>query len=229
MKNKKLILITLLIAGISAFAGTTSAVSNGEFLKEATAKKKTGKNILGVNASSLLSRSNSGLPGLSGITGGGVFINAGLFFPSSSYLGIGGFSMGYDVEWGHYFKLVKVSQFSIGIRATWISASYTKFDNFITLNAVSASLLRPGIQGMYAIKDHIAVNLFYQLGFDYTRITESGGNSFIGLTHEIGAGIQWRILNLGFGYRFGSLKNTESGDPASYSINNFRVYLGIKL
>src|SRR4051812_33538705 len=107
MKRIKTLIAALLIGGLGTFAAT----SNTEFLRT---NETAGKDLLKVKKPAFFSRSGSGL-GPGDINGGGLFINAGIFLPSASYLNpayvLGGgklFKFGYDAEWGHFFKIIKI-------------------------------------------------------------------------------------------------------------------------
>jgi hypothetical protein len=249
MKRTKTIIAAVLISGLSAFAAeplssSTHAGTELKTVEQAGFQKKQHKNILKLSKPSFLSGSSAGI--LNGdINGGGLFLNVGIFLPSSKYLNpdfTSGdkklYKLGFDAEFGHYFKLLKVSKFSLGIRLTWLSASYTSYSDLVAVHAISVSPIRVGPQGVVALNDKMAVNFFYQIGANYTIQFESYGGSrsqqsFLGATHEIGAGFQYRVFNLGIGYRFGTLKNIGNSDSVpkdsrGFATNNLRIYLGLK-
>jgi len=241
MKTKtKLFVAALLISSFATVASGPALLPEFSPNSEQFIAKRRSHDPFKLKYPAVLSRSNSSAGAGGDVQDGGLFVNVGVFLPSSSFMNpFYGFlpklfKFGYDAEFGHYFKLLKVSKFSVGVRLTWLSAGYTSYSDINTVNCLYASPIRVGAQGMYAINEKMAVNLFYQLGANYTIILSDGKNySYLGLTHEIGGGFQWRIFNIGLGYRLGNLKNIHNSngsakDDFSWSTNNFRIYLGLK-
>ncbi|PBQ30791.1 hypothetical protein CNR22_03035 [Sphingobacteriaceae bacterium] len=193
------------------------------------------------------------------VTGGGLFLNFGLHFPSKKFLnpyyesGDATYKIGFDFEFGNYFRFAKLAddKVGIGLRATWLSLSYTAMsidgDRF---RAAQISPLRVGPQVGVAINETMGVDLFYQIGFnltdefgalesnDPTTTEKIGFNSiYTGVSHEVGAAYHFKVFSVGLGYRFGRLTNIsriydgtdiDEDTDEKYSVGNFRATLGFK-
>lgn len=244
MKIKSTI-IALAISMAAAFSATASGdLTNSGFLQQAGGvvrqKKAQATNILHVNSSLFAASSSRREWTTDRMNKSGLFINVSLFLPSKKFLnphyssGDPRLNPGYDVELGNYFKFARISSLSIGLRATWISLGFTTYHNFEDIGVVSVSLLRAGPQAAFALNEKMGIDLFYQVGANYTIVLDTYGSdlettSFLGATHEIGAGFRYRVFNAGLGFRLGKLINLDdTRDMSKYSIANLRLILGFK-
>jgi hypothetical protein len=267
---KKTVLSALLLSGVSLFAGEPSLIKldkGNEFLKEGNTlsfrKAEPKRNILKLKETRF---SGSGKDwDEAEVTGGGLFINFGVHFVSDDYMNVDGllnefwdYKVGYDFEFGNYFRLAKLQDglMGLGLRVTWLSASYTGAsgdDQLGTkpLHTLELCPLKVGPQFGFAINEMMGVDAFYQLGYNFTSvITSTDGLAdnedigiywgYQGLSHEIGAAFHYKKISLGLGYRMGKVKNfqyTYDGetytdklylDEDKRSVNNFRITLGLK-
>lgn len=264
MTTKQTLVAALLFSGASLFAGEPFSIKNekgNEFLS--TKPQLTfRKNVEQKSPFALINKTS-----FSGkewdeaeVSGGGLFINFGIHFLSSSFLNPEfksatdpRFKLGFDFEFGNFFRFAKVNddKVGIGMRATWLSVSYAKaIKDKDVFRVAQIRLVHLGPQVAIAIDDKMGVDLFYQFGFNLTdnfgSIYSPGNNktvgaswTFVGLSQEIGAAFHYKVFSLGMGYRFGSLNNTVyvyDGErrPSEYlydkkcSVNNFRITLGFK-
>lgn len=194
------------------------------------------------------------------VSGGGLFINFGIHLPSSTFMDIYGsglidFGLGYDFEFGSFFRFAKIQdgKMGVGLRATWLSGSYSKaYEELFEQNYhnVQLSLVRVGPEFSFAIDDKMGVDAFYTIGASFSDVwtaiddpTEDkdiGVNwGYWGITHELGAAFHYKVYSVGLGYRFGKVKNfsyiydgeqkdKDARDDEKRSINNFRVTIGFR-
>ena len=191
------------------------------------------------------------------VSGSGLFIHLGIFFPPSAYMNPYGsqytYGPGIDFEFGSFFRLAKLQDglMGLGLRVSWLSVSYTsmKIDSDIW-RVAQISPLRVGPQFSFALNETMGFDLFYTLGFNLTE--EFGAIddpvnqkdvgysvTFMGLAHEVGAAFHYKAICLGLGYRMGMMKNVglvidgkkyekEYFDDLKSSIANFHVTLGFR-
>ncbi len=153
---------------------------------------------------------------------GGFFLNVGLIIPSKNcYMPLGltnntsdKFNIGPSLEVGNMFRINALLSHAIGVRATWLSASYTSWsDSKADLTFLEGSVLRLGPYFTLALSDEMAIDGFYQIGASYalnlaTDTTLSGrdNSGYLGLTHNAGVCFRYKIFSVGLDYGFGSLK-----------------------
>jgi hypothetical protein len=234
MKNTKNLIAAIFLTGGSMLAAEPLLVGNdagNEFLKtkpQLTFKKKALKHF------SILNRSSSG----SGkdwdeaeVTGGGFFINLGIFFPPQNYLnpyrGLFNdtkYGLGIDLDLGSYFRFAKIEDgmMGIGLRLSWLSLSYAaRNDGSDRYRSLQIKPIQVGPQISVAINEEMGVDAFYQFGYnvsevfgaidDPTKAKDVGESwTFMGFSNEIGAAFHYKIFSFGLGYRFGKLR------PVSY-------------
>lgn len=262
---KKIFTIAFLLGGLSAFAGEPLLLNrsnNNDLLSEKNSlfsrKKMNSGRFLGINNSRF---SGSGKEwNEKEVTSGGAYLNLGIFFPSVYFLnpnyksGDDLFKMGFDLEFGSYFRFVKFADgmYSLGMRATWLSLSYnTRTSGEDKYWVVQGSFLRVGPEFALAINEEMGVDAFYTFGYNTTDMfgsvystalsTEAIGTNrlYTGITHEIGAAFHYKVFSAGLGYRFGKLTNIsyvydgeEKGDlwlvDEKSAINNFRITFGFR-
>ncbi len=176
---KKTLLTAALISGLSLFAGEPSLIKidrGNEFLTENQGltfrKAQPERNLLKLKQTRF---SGSGKEwDEAEVTGSGLYINFGLFFPSTSYVNNDydsevdpTFKLGFNLEFGNYFRFAKIAdgKFGIGLRATWLSFGYTKttLDNDI-FRVAEMSFLRVGPQFGIGLNEKMGIDVFYQLG-----------------------------------------------------------------
>lgn len=260
MNSKKMIVAALLLSGFAINAKGNFPLTDDAYDAPAKSglsfRKSTHRTILKLNSQSLSSARDWDE---NEVNGGGLFLNFGIHFMSSNFLnpdkvsGGPNWGLGYDFEFGNYFRFAKLAdeKVGIGLRATWLSLSYgsTK-DGQDIYRVAQICPLKVGPQVGVAINEMMGVDLFYQLGYNLTEefgSIYSPGNSknigqsstFMGVSHEIGVAYHFKVFSLGLGYRFGKLKNTlnyydgkqlDSSllDDKKDPINNFRITLGFK-
>ncbi|WP_317900198.1 hypothetical protein [Aurantibacillus circumpalustris] len=260
MNNTKMIIAGLLLTGLSMSAGEPFSLKKEGKDESSQAfkldfRKKQSAFKLNVKQSNILSSSAKDWDE-SEVTGSGLFLNFGLHFPSASFLNPYyatnpiRFGLGLDFEFGSFFRFGKIAEhkFGVGLRATWLSFSYTSAkDGNDIYRALQISPVRLGPQFSMAITESMGFDVYYQIGVNFTEMfgsiddpneTENIGYSktYLGASHEIGAAYHFRVYSVGFGYRFGSLSNiltyydgeTEDNDIVKSSISNFRITLGFK-
>jgi hypothetical protein len=193
------------------------------------------------------------------VTGGGLFINFGIFFPPANYLnpyyesGDVRYKMGFDFEFGNFFRFAKIDdgKLGIGMRANWLSFSYAKLtDDKDTYRSLQIRPIHIGPQMSYAIDEYMGVDAYYDFGWNLTEqfgSVYSPGNkknigaswTYSGFSQEIGANFHYKVFCLGFGYRFGRVTNVafvydgkamDSAllDDKKSSVNNFRIAIGFR-
>jgi hypothetical protein len=191
------------------------------------------------------------------VSGSGLFIHLGIFFPPSSYMNPYGlensYGTGYDFEVGNYFRFIKIKDglMGLGLRATWLSVSYASYtEGEDVWRVAQISPLRLGPQFSFALTETMGFDVFYQIGFnlseqfgaiDDPNNAEDIGFSIThtGITHEVGAAFHYKVFCLGFGYRMGMVKNIgividgeklddEWLDDEKSSTSNFHVTFGLR-
>lgn len=257
MNTKKVIVAALLLTGMAASANEILFKKDGTLELSGTSSSlltgsKYKRDVLKLNAkapSSARAREWNEKE----VTGGGLFLNFGLHFPSNNFLAPETYKLGFDFEFGNYFRFAKINdgQFGFGLRATWLSLSYTsRKDEDAVSRAAQISALRIGPQFGMALNETMGVDVFYQIGYNFTNrfismsmpnnAEDIGYNSmYTGFSHEIGAAFHLKVFSLGLGYRFGKLKNISNIfdgedlgdaflDDEKSSVGNFRITLGFK-
>jgi hypothetical protein len=247
MKIKQTLLSGLLIASAAMLAGEPALVlnrGNSEFLKNSSQlfpKKQNQRDFLKIKKSSILSSARDW--DKEEMTSGGFFLNLGVYLPGRSYLippsyqpfvepGDIRYGLGYDFEIGNFFRFAKINDgmMGIGLRATWLNFGMTSMvdeDDYLYV-AMQISPLRVGPQFSYALNDMMAIDAFYQIGYNATIeiIEDDDLYVYSGLTHEVGAAFRYKVFSAGLGYRFGSL---YSPDWEEYLPSNYlRIQLGFK-
>ena len=270
MKITKVLVAALLLSGITMSANEPLLLKSdgtGESSSSKTLnfkKKHQSRDLFKLSTSRLLHSSSARDWDEAEVNGGGLFINFGIHFPSSKFLNpyygtfltpyqsdAARYKLGFDFEIGNYFRFAKIAdgKVGIGLRATWLSLSYTAMtDNKDIYRALQISALRVGPQAGFAINESMGVDVYYQIGYNFTDMFASindpinGGNygvnaTYQGLSHEIGAAFHFRVFSVGMGYRFGKLTNTtlvsngkdeDADTKEKYSVGNFRITLGFK-
>ena len=267
---KKTLLSALIISGATLFAGTSLNIKmdkGNEFLKESNSlsfrKPVSERNVLKLKNTRFSASGREWEE--SEVTGGGLFINFGLFFPPDNYLnpyyesGDFTYGLGFNFELGNYFRFAKIAdgKFGIGLRATWLSASFCSgSDSYTQLGidykdiyrATEISLIRVGPQFGMALNENMGLDVFYQFGYnlsgefidaDMGPGQESIGISswFQGVSHEIGAAYKFKVFSVGLGYRFGKLNNFlnyidgkeyDADTDKKYSVSSLRLTFGFK-
>lgn len=268
---KKTLLSALLIGGVALFSGSSLTANtigfgnNSDGTEKLTFRKPFAqKNYLSPNSSKSYLSSGKEWDE-SEVTGGGLFLNFGLYFPPDAYLnpyytaGDFTYGVGFNFELGNYFRFAKIAEgkFGIGLRATWLSASFCAgSDSYTSLGtdyqdiyrATEISILRVGPQFGMALNEKMGLDVFYQLGYnlsgefidaDMGPGQESIGISswFQGVSHEIGAAFKYKVFSVGFGYRIGKLNNFlnyidgkeyDADTDKKYSVSSFRLTFGFK-
>jgi hypothetical protein len=139
----------------------------------------------------------------------------------------------------------------IGLRATWLSLTYSKYvDDKDIYRALQIRPIHLGPQFSYAISEVMGFDVFYQLGYNLTeqfgsiddpieKKNKGASWTYTGVSHEIGAAFHYKVFCLGLGYRMGKLNNisfiydgkdySDIGlDDEKSSINTFRVTVGFR-
>ena len=259
MNTTKTIVAALLLSGLTINAKETLFNTDGSSDERlAFNKKHQPRNLFKLHTRALLPSSARDWDEKE-VCGGGLFLNLGLHFPSAKFLnpyyrsGDTKYSLGFDFELGNYFRFAKLAddKVGIGLRATWLSLSYTAMsDGADRYRAAQISPLRVGPQLGVAINETMGVDLFYQIGFNLTdqfgaiddldpaTDKKVGFNTvYIGASHEVGAAFHYKVFSVGLGYRFGNLnmisyvydgKSYDEDTDKKYSVANFRVTLGFK-
>lgn len=261
MNSPKMMIAALLISGMAMnaketlqFNSSDAQSSNSDFIL----RSATPRNILKLKKTAFSSSSARDWEEAE-VTGGGLFLNFGLHFPSKKFLnpyyesGNPSYKLGFDFEFGNYFRFAKLAdeKVGIGLRATWLSLSYTAMnDGGDRYRAVQISPLRVGPQVGVAINETMGVDIFYQIGFnltdqfgaiesiDPTSSEKIGFNTiYTGVSHEVGAAFHFKVFSVGLGYRFGKLnmisyiydgEDYDADTDEKYSVGNFRATLGFK-
>lgn len=238
---KKTLLSALLIGGVALFSGSSLTANtigfgnNSDGTEKLTFRKPFAqKNYLSPNSSKSYLSSGKEWDE-SEVTGGGLFLNFGLYFPPDNYLnpyydaGDFTFGVGINFELGNYFRFAKIAEgkFGIGLRATWLSLSYCAGRDSYTsagldytdiYRATEISILRVGPQFGMALNENMGIDAFYQLGFNMSGVFVAYDNPIIdeylgasdwymGVSHEIGAAFKYKVFSVGLGYRFGKLND----------------------
>ena len=186
---------------------------------------------------------------------GGFFLNIGLMVPSKNcYVPAGftnnskeKFNIGPSLELGNMFVITKLMSHAIGLRATWLTANYSKWsDSNVDAAYLGGSVVRLGPYFTFAIGDEVAVDYFYQVGAGYAidleQDTVASGNDnagYLGLTHNTGLCFRYKLFSLGFDINFGKLKYADKDEYDGLSddmINDFykirsshfRIFAGFK-
>lgn len=261
MNSPKMMIAALLISGMAMNAKETLQFNTGDASSSNSgfiSRNSSPRNILKLKKSAFSSSSARDWEEAE-VTGSGLFLNFGLHFPSKTFLnpyfesGDPTYKLGFDFEFGNYFRFAKLAddKVGIGLRATWLSLSYTAMnDGNDRYRAAQISPLRVGPQVGFAVNETMGVDLFYQIGFnltdqfgsiesvDPTSTKDVGFNTiFTGVSHEIGVAYHLKVFSLGLGYRFGKLnmisyvydgETYDEDTDEKYSVSNFRVTLGFK-
>ncbi len=239
---KKLLIAGIIAAGMPVLAGNPGTFSEATKNQPSLFSKPARENILKLRPS-VFTKSAMGEEDREA-HGPGLFINVGLFMPGEDYqdpfyaYGPERYKTGYTFEIGNYFRFFHTERFGVGLRASWIQLGYTTHqDTSWSHGNAWGSPVRLGPQFSYAINDVMGVDAFYQLGAQYHMDWYGGENmSFLGVSHEVGAAFRFTMFTAGFGYKFGKTVNIDNSDPNyplddvfTYSVNSFRVFLGIQL
>lgn len=183
---------------------------------------------------------------------GGFFLNVGLFMPSAKcYIPLafngtafGTSQPGINLELGNMFKIVKLDDNAIGIKASWLDASYSGRKNGNTKAAyLQGSVVRVGPYFTYSISDEMAVDGFYQIGATYvldlntdTALSGRTNSGYLGATHNLGACFRYKVFSAGFDFGFGNVKYLDKEEynfldiKDFYTIrtSHFRLFVGFK-
>lgn len=159
---------------------------------------------------------------------GGFFIHLGLFIPSKDcYIPLGAnnetdehFKLGPHLELGNMFRIAELNDNAVGLRATWLSASYSSWSVYdADLSYIQGSVLRVGPYFTYTISDEMAIDGFYQIGPTYTldpnadtTVLGHDNSGYLGVTHNIGAAFRYKMYSLGFDLGFGSVKYLDKDE-----------------
>ncbi|PIV58089.1 MAG: hypothetical protein COS14_11425 [Bacteroidetes bacterium CG02_land_8_20_14_3_00_31_25] len=198
---------------------------------------------------------NKGTNELKEMNDGGFYLNIGLAIPSKQcYVPLGfsntsseHFKMGPNLEVGNMFRIVKLDDNAIGIRATWLSASYNAWsESKANMSYLQGSVLRIGPYFTYAISDEMAIDGFYQIGPTYvinldadTTISGRTDSGYLGVTHNVGACFRYKVFSFGFDVNFGSVKYVDKEEYKSLSddlihdfykirTSHFRLFAGFR-
>lgn len=262
MKLKHTIVAGLVLTGMSLFAGSSERNKESKNFFDTN----PGLSFRGVKAERTILDRNA-KTSFSGkewdeaqVSGGGFFLNFGIHFLPATYLNpyyFEGFDprygMGFDFEFGNYFRFAKIQdgKMGVGMRFTWMSFSYASArideDKYW---AAEGAFIKFGPQFSYAIDDKMGVDAFYEFcplhfatqfgAIDDPINAEDVGESrtFYGVSHEVGAIFHYKVFSLGLGYRMGRIKDfayvydgeTDLDElyPAKSSINNFRITFGFR-
>jgi len=183
---------------------------------------------------------------------GGFYLNVGLFLPSAKcYIPIffdstafGTSQPGIDLELGNMFKIVKLDDNAIGLRASWLEASYSGRKNGNTKSAyLQGSIVRVGPYFTYSISDKMAVDGFYQIGPTYvldlnadTALSGRPNSGYLGVTHNLGVCFHYKVFSAGFDFGFGNVKYLDKEEYELLDIedfytirtSHFRLFVGFK-
>jgi hypothetical protein len=181
---------------------------------------------------------------------GGFFLNIGVILPSNNcYIPLGftnnskdHFNPGPSLEVGNMFVITELSKHALGVRATWLTASYSSWsDNDFDMAFLEGGIVRLGPYFTFSVNDDFAVDGYYQIGADYaidvTNDTDNTG--YLGLSHNAGVSLRYKIFTLGFDYNFGNVKYLDKDKFNGLSdemINDFykirtahlRIFVGFK-
>ena len=186
---------------------------------------------------------------------GGFFLNIGLFVPSKQcYLQLGltntsseKYGVGPDLEVGNMFRIKDFNDHALGIRATWLDASYSSYSkNNIDRSFLQGSVLRVGPYFTYSISDEMAIDGFYQIGATYvldtkadTAVSGRSNSGYLGATHNMGVCYRYKVFSFGFDVGLGSVKYFDKEEYKGltddmihdfYRIrtSHFRIFAGFK-
>lgn len=189
------------------------------------------------------------------IDDGGLFLNVGLLMPTKNcYVPLGGsnstsdhFGFGPSLEVGNMFKIVPLTKFSIGLKATWLSASLSSWsNNDVDISYMQGSVLRIGPYFTVKMSEKSAMDIYYQIGatyaYDIKTDTVASGRSnagYLGATSNFGLCVRYKIFSLGIDMNIGNLKYADKKEFDGLSddmiddfykirTSSFRVYLGLK-
>jgi hypothetical protein len=177
------------------------------------------------------------------ITDGGFFFHIGGIMPSKGYMlpkaftsedlndiydngNVPRYGTGVDFELGNMFKIAKLGDKAIGLRATWFGANLAtrRFNDTTAIRTISATVARVGPYFSMELNKKMALDLFYQIGlrtaFSLDHEWSNWDSELTGFTHEAGVGYRFDKLSLVLGYNFGHLTNYN----ASSEMRNDPVY-----
>jgi hypothetical protein len=171
---------------------------------------------------------------------GGFFLNIGLVVPSKQcYVPLiatnnssDKFGVGPVLEVGNMFRIKDFNDHALGLRATWLSASYSSFSNSnVDMSYLQGSVLRIGPYFTYSISDEMAIDCYYQIGATYvldskTDTAASGRSNagYLGATHNMGVSFRYKVFSVGFDMSLGSVKYFDKEEYKGLSddmINDF--------
>ncbi len=171
---------------------------------------------------------------------GGFFLNIGLLIPSKQcYIPLGftnnssdKFGLGPLLEVGNMFRIKDFNDHALGLRATWLSASYSSYSNSnVDMSYLQGSVLRIGPYFTYSISDEMAIDCYYQIGATYvldskndTAASGRSNSGFVGATHNMGVSFRYKVFSVGFDMSLGSVKYYDKEEYKGLSddmINDF--------
>jgi hypothetical protein len=162
----------------------------------------------------------------------GFYFNIGLSMPSKNcYVSLDTsnsssdkYKSGISLELGNSFHIANIENNAIGIRVSWLKATYNTFSKTYSLggtsttfnsNYLQGSILRIGPYFSYDLRNDMVVEAFYQFGPTYcydvkdTAIVPgfvSTNVGFFGITHNIGVDFRYQKFYGGFDLNFGNVK-----------------------
>ncbi len=262
MNMKKTLISALLITAVNLFAADPilKLKQSNHFFEttpELFEKRSAIKaSPLKLNKTALFSGSGKEW-GEAEVTGSGLFLNLGLFFPGINYLNpyqfTPSYGLGFNFEIGSFFRFIKFGEgkIGLGLRASWLDFSYANFtDEKDIYRSLQIQPIHLGPQFSIAFNETMGLDAFLTIGYNVT--TEFGsiddpnekknvGESitYMGWSNEVGAAFHYKMFSLGFGYRSGNLNmvsyvyDGEEADPEylpefRFPVNNFRVTFGFR-
>ena len=184
------------------------------------------------------------------ITESGFYMHVGGMFPTKTFATIyisDGPNMGAlegmelafgpapELEIGNMFSITDNNEYAIGIKATWLSASYTTMDlnDSLSIAYIPVSVGKVGPYFTYALNNDMAVDLSYQVSPTVLIGTSSDAMMSFGVAHTLGAAFRLKALLIGADFNFGGLipDVTFNEDPNTYRVatTNFRLFIGFKI
>jgi hypothetical protein len=157
---------------------------------------------------------------------GGFYIHLGLIVPTKqSYLPLGAdnnsddkFGLGPHLEIGNMVLINEFNDNAVGLRATWLNVTYTKWSNdTVDASYLHASPLRIGPYLSFELADEVGLDVYYQIGASYAinfnvdtmPYTGRPNTGYFGFTHNIGAGIRYQMYSFGMDLNLGTMKYTD--------------------
>jgi hypothetical protein len=189
------------------------------------------------------------------IDDGGFFLNIGLRIPTKNcYIPLGfsnsssgHFSPGPNLELGNMFKIAPLGKLSIGVRATWLSASYNSWSNSdADMSYIQGSVVRIGPYFTIALNEKMAMDIFYQIGASYaldlqTDTAASGRTNagYLGATSNFGLCFRYKVFVIGVDMNIGNIKYVDKDEYDGLSAgmiddfykirtSAFRIFAGFK-